>query len=521
MELDAKQFADDAILDTDVCIVGAGPAGLVLAAELAGRQGDVILLESGKNRSEPAILALNDGDVRGDEYAGLGPTRHRSVGGTSLLWNTPIGSARAGGTPRRSQRGEKTPGGGVPGAKYLPLDASDFLARPGIEHSGWPFGLTELFDHYVQAQRTCGLGPFSYDAESWTREGCDSWMALGPDLISRVYQLGVRDALLSPLRATIDRATNVRLCTHATALSLQRDASGRHITSIRVGTPGGARWSVRARRVVLACGAVENARILLVSDDGRGAPGNGSDWVGRGFMEHPRDRALALYPRSRDVYARSRFYDVRKAANGIWIVGRVALSDAAVASGAVLNASATLIPRPSAATQGLRAALPGFVEPWLPSEAHGWSRTRGAAHAFSGFTVLMNLEQTPHPENRVTLSARRDSLGVPLPSLHWQWRADDHHRLERLRTVMRSALEAVGSVSVNGSAPPDPNAHHHAGTTRMHDDPKHGVTDRHGRVHGTDNLFVAGASTFPTSGFANPMLTIIALTLRLARYLEA
>jgi choline dehydrogenase-like flavoprotein len=129
------------------------------------------------------------------------------------------------------------------------------------------------------------------------------------------------------------------------------------------------------------------------------------------------------------------------------------------------------------------------------------------------------VEQSPHPENRVTLSARRDSLGVPLPALHWSWRADDHARLERLRALIARDLERIGTVTVDTDARPDPNAHHHAGTTRMHDDPMLGVTDRDGRVHATDNLYVAGASTFPTAGFANPTLSIVALAVRLARHL--
>jgi choline dehydrogenase-like flavoprotein len=236
-------------------------------------------------------------------------------------------------------------------------------------------------------------------------------------------------------------------------------------------------------------------------------------------MEHPRDHALTLHPHAADAYARSCFYDQWRAADGTWVVGRLALGDTALASGELLNASATLIPRLSNARSRLRAALPSFAVRWMQSEGHGWCRRRGAARAFDGFTVLLNLEQSPHPENRVTLSARRDALGVPFPALHWSWRADDHRRLERLRAVVAEDLGAIGTVTVDTDARPDPNAHHHAGTTRMHDDPTLGVADRHGRVHGTDNLFVAGASTFPTAGFANPMLTVVALSVRLARHL--
>lgn len=501
MELDAKRFTENTTLDTDVCIVGAGPAGLVLASELVDRQCDVIVLESGGHHPEAEILALNVGDVSGDVYAGLGVTRHRQVGGTTHLWNSAVAGAVS--------------------AKYAPLDAADFLPRVGRVYSGWPFTVSELRSDYDRAQRICGLGPFAYDAAAWTDATHQPWSGLGPTLVSRVYQAGTRDALLAPLRAIIDRATNVRLCSYATAVALRSDAAGRRITTVAVATPGGARWRVRAKRVVLAAGAVENARLLLLTGAGSAAMGNGSGWVGRGFMEHPRDRALTLRPRSSDVYARSSFYDQWRAADGTWIVGRLALGDAALASSELLSASATLIPQLGLAYHRVRAALPSFVTRWMQSEGHGWSRTRGVARAFGGFTVLLNVEQSPHPENRVTLSGRRDSLGVPLPALHWSWGADDHARLERLRALVARDLEAIGTVTVDTGARPDPNAHHHAGTTRMHDDPKLGVTDRHGRVHATDNLYVAGASTFPTAGFANPMLSIVALSVRLAGHLSS
>lgn len=517
MNLDARQFSEGTTLDTDVCIVGAGPAGLVLAAELLGGQGDVILLESGGDLPEPEILALNDGVATGDVYSGLGPTRHRGVGGTSLLWNTPVlRNAPLGNTPVAEGI---TPVFGAVGAKYAPLDAADFEIRPGVEHSGWPFGLDDLYSDYDRAQRICALGPSAYDAWAWASPGHEPWSTLGPDLVSRVYQLGSRDGFLAPLRTSIDRAMNVHLCAHATAVMLHRDAAGRRVTTVSVATPGGARWSVRAKRIVLAAGAIENARLLLLTDDGRGALGNSGGWVGRGFMEHPRDRSITLRPRSRELYAHSSFYDVSRAEDGTQFIGRLALRDATLASGAVLNASATLIPRLRRAVRLAHTVLPSFAARWLATEGHGWSHPRSLARVFDGFTVLLNLEQSPHPENRVTLSAQRDSLGVPLPALHWEWRADDHRRLARLRAMMSIELHAVGAVTVDTTVRIDPNAHHHAGTTRMHDDPTRGVTDRHGRVHGADNLFVAGASNFPTAGFANPVLTIVALTVRLAKHL--
>jgi choline dehydrogenase-like flavoprotein len=506
VHLDAKRFSSGTTLDTDVCIVGAGPAGLVLAAELAGGRHDVILLESGGDQPEPDLQALNDGDLIGDEYASLGASRHRQVGGTSHLWNTPVA--------------------GMAGAKYVPLDAADFERRGGRGLAGWPFGLTDLRGDYERAQRMCGLGPFAYDAAAWAEPKCEPWADAGA-LVSRVYQVGTREALVAPLRRVISAAANVRLCSHATAVALDRDTQGRRVNRVSIATLGGAPWSVRAALVVLAAGAVENARLLLLTDDGAdgadgaGCAGNASGWVGRGFMEHPRDSGIVLRPRTPGLYAESGFYDLHRAADGTWITGRLGLGDAALRDADMPNASATLLARPRPAFDRLRAVLPAAGRRLTPGGGHGWSRRTHTARLFDGFTVLLNVEQAPHQENRVTLGTRRDALGVPLPVLEWRWRADDQGRLERLRALVVDALGAIGRVTVDAARRPDPNAHHHAGTTRLHDDPALGVCDRNARVHGMDNLYVAGASLFPTAGFANPTLTIVALTLRLARHLLA
>ncbi|MEJ7812387.1 MAG: GMC family oxidoreductase [Gemmatimonadaceae bacterium] len=505
MELDGEKVADRATLETDLCIVGAGPAGLVLAGELAKGRHDVVLLESGGHRPEPAILALNDGVVVGDEYAGLRQTRHRQLGGTSAIWNTPVQ--------------------GAIGAKYAPLDAYDLDARPGREGSGWPVSYAELLPYYARAQQRCGLGPFAYEAESWSDPPVVPFRLAGSALVSRVYQLGSRDSLVAPILGTLRRESNVRSYTHATVVRLETGRSRTGVLRAVVGSPGGARWSVHAERFVLAAGAVENARLLLSSGEPPGL-GNEAGWVGRCFMEHPRDGALFLHPRSPTLYEEAAFYDLRQARDGTAVLGRLALSGDVLRSDALLNASATLFPVLRPAARRARAALGPLArsragEHWLPRGGHGWLRHPAPARVFAGFTLLLNLEQSPHPENRVVLGPRRDALGVPMPELHWRWRPEDEARLQKLRAVVAHTLveSGLGRVETLRESRPNPNAHHHAGTTRMSANPAHGVVDANGRVHSLDNLFVAGASVFPTAGFANPTLTIVALTLRLADHM--
>jgi choline dehydrogenase-like flavoprotein len=140
------------------------------------------------------------------------------------------------------------------------------------------------------------------------------------------------------------------------------------------------------------------------------------------------------------------------------------------------------------------------------------------------------IEQAPDPDRRVTLGTGRDAFGLPVAELRWFIGARELESAERAEELLRGELQrrGVGRLRSGRELSPDgdlaaavhPSSHHHLGTTRMHHDPRHGVVDADGRVHGVANLFVAGGSVFPTAGFANPTLTIVALALRLGTYLR-
>jgi choline dehydrogenase-like flavoprotein len=245
-------------------------------------------------------------------------------------------------------------------------------------------------------------------------------------------------------------------------------------------------------------------------------------------MEHPIDASLRLVSRAPAFAATPGFYAARSTGLGP-VVGRIGLSPDLLRSEKLRNASLRLFH--DAEPELLQSAgLRPLAQRLVPSPV--WRGLIGGSirrmHRMAAplratkHRVLLDLEQAPHPENRVLLSDRRDSLGQPRAVLHWRWRDEDEAHRNRVRVTFARELERAGAgrLHVGAETPLDPAAHHHAGTTRMHPDPGEGVVDERLRVHRVENLFVTGSSVFPTAGVANPTLTVIALTLRLADQLS-
>jgi len=381
----------------------------------------------------------------------------------------------------------------------------------------WPFDMSELRPFYVQAQDVCGLGPFEYAAAPWATGTRRPFRLEGTGLTSAIYQFGRGDRFTRMLVHRVVAHESITLVS-GTAVGFSREAAA--ICGVRVMSWEGQASEARARAVVLACGAIENARLLLVEarESGRGSP-----WLGCCFMEHARDFSLVLTPESPELFAASAFYDLHDAGPEFWVGGRLTLTDAAMDEFALPNASLTLVPRRrlSAARELLDPLLraTGLTRPPV---RYGWSQARSPSRVFEVFRLVLNLEQRPRQSNRVRLSERADRFGTPLPRLELAWSEEEQRELERLRALLeRWFHEAkLGRLSTTLGRPPDMNAHHHAGTTRMALDPQDGVVDPDGRVFGYDNLYVTGGSVFPRAGFANPTLTVVALALRLARHLH-
>ncbi len=508
MELNARTAPDGTILDADVCIVGAGPAGIALAHELLARGIQSVLIESGGYTREAESQELNAGESTADPYPDLRLSRSRGVGGTAAIWNTMFHGAAF--------------------AKYVPLDSIDFEPRDWIPWSGWPFSRSTLESYYRRAQAVCSLGPFDYSGSAWSDAASPLLNLAGSGLTQSVHQYGPADRFSVTLPAILVASSSVMLLHEATVTELSGTANVERITEARWATLSGKQGAVRASSFVLAAGAIENARLLLLSLRGKTSDAQPGSWLGRGFMEHPIDGSLRLVSSAPAFAATPGFYSARSTGLGP-VVGRIGLSPDLLRSEKLRNASLRLFH--DAEPELLQSAgLRRLAQRLVPSPVwrgqiggsirrmhHMAAPLRATKHR-----VLLDLEQAPHPENRVLLSDRRDSLGQPRAMLHWRWRGEDEAHRNKVRGTLARELERAGAGRLHAGAetPLDPAAHHHAGTTRMHPDPEEGVVDEQLRVHRVENLFVTGSSVFPTAGVANPTLTVIALTLRLADQLS-
>jgi choline dehydrogenase-like flavoprotein len=323
---------------------------------------------------------------------------------------------------------------------------------------------------------------------------------------------------------------------HANVVNIEAAEEGHNVTALAVRTLNGRSHSVTARYYVLATGGLENARMLLLSNDVVAAGlGNQHDLVGRFFMEHPHLSDFCEIVVA-DLQRLPRIYRERVSANGHNVKVAFNPSERFLRERKLLNATFMYgvageyrsdAPSDSPRrAKGLQADVLLAARRFL-SDGPGPVKGGDPGYLGAWLGVGCACEQIPNPDSRVSLSDERDRLGLRKIKLDWRLTEQDRRSLV---AHMRSLALEFGALGIGRTVLkvdddgrwPDAVAggSHHMGTTRMHDDPRQGVVDRNCRVHGIDNLYVAGSSVFPTSGAANPTLTIVALSLRLADQLK-
>jgi choline dehydrogenase-like flavoprotein len=515
------------LVKTEVCIIGAGAAGITLAREFVGQEFRVCLLESGDIEFNKETQALYKGENVGLPYFPLDECRYRYFGGTTNAWE----------------------------GRCRPFDEIDFEASDWIPNSGWPFGKSHLDPFYERAQSICQLGPFTYDVALWKdRKKSPPLPFNGDRIITKIYQMSPPTKFGEVYRDQIARANNVSTYLNANIVDIETDDTAQAVTRVRAATLEGNEFWVSAKLFILATGGIENARLLMLSNKVQNTGlGNQNDLVGRFFTEHP--NILSGIFLASEQHLRAGLYQKHIVKN-ITVFGTLSFSEDVLRREKLANINIELRPwrysvrdpyDETSASKGVKSLSHIYrsISQWdVPDDF--WMHLRNMISDIDDvaiasyrklfcptlpvdmFKVYIRFGQVPNRESRVTLAEERDRFGKNRVRLDWRLSTMDNHSVDRTREIIGLELGRAGLgrllVDLYDDYPVRPlylgAGRHHMGMTRMHIDPKQGVADENCKVHGISNLFVAGSSVFPTVGYANPVLTIVALAVRLGDHVK-
>jgi choline dehydrogenase-like flavoprotein len=497
----------------DICIVGAGAAGITLAVESASRGKKVLLLEGGGALREESSQQLYDSEVVGLPHRGIHTGRIRVKGGTTVRW----------------------------GGQILELDALDFTPRPGIPESGWPFPKSTLTPFYERALTLEGLAKVE-------RSDGAVWRDLGLTFT----QFGELEAYLSrwcpePNFARLHHKTlaehpNIYLWLHASAVDLMTE--GEAVTGIRCRTLTGVECIFRARHYVFALGGIESTRLFLQPRHG-GHPWNRSGLLGRHFQDHIDCNAAAIEPLDHDL-----FHDTFDPifAHGFKYLPKLRLLPQTQATRGTLNIGSTMSFEDTGKVRGqakstIRNLMRGrFSEitrdnlehtakhlPMLARQAWRY-KVRSRAYSPPDVRIFLRVhcEQEPTSLSSITLTDERDALGLLRIRFDWQISDRELETIRQYVLVAQQVLAGVVRIVPNEelmSGNPAfltrcDDSNHHMGGMRMSETDATGVVDINLRLYGLTNTYVCSSAVFPSSGFSNPTHTLLALALRLSDHLS-
>ena len=545
---DAFELPDGYTVECDVCIVGAGAAGMALAHELRGEALKVVVLESGGERLEKNTQDLHKGEVADPErHAPLHEYRLRQLGGTTNVW----------------------------GGRCAPYDAIDFEERPYVPHGRWPIGKKELDPYYERAHAYCDLGGYVYDLDGMDLDKPASMIpGFASDQVTteKLWRWSSPTNFRKKYTPVLTDSPDVHVYTHANCLNISTTPDGQHVDHLVVATLEHNPFKVRAKHYVLAAGALEVTRLLLLSNDVHAEGiGNHAGLLGKFYMSHlSGDMGPIQFTAPNEEIV----WNYEKTPSGVYFRRTFSLTEEAQREHGLLNFRAMLAnPLEADPSHGNSVLSTKYFLKWLLSKrsqagyqraisgenvyrhlgqhlgnvardplgllrfSSEWVRKRiiperklpsvALGSASSTYWLHYDAEQSPDPRSTVSLGREKDAFGLNRLDIDFHYAATDEESVVRSVELIAEAMErtGIGHLEADREMLTEQARHwrvasHHIGTTRMAKEASEGVVDADCRVFGVDNLYVASSSVLPTSSYANPTLTIVAIAIRVAEHLK-
>lgn len=509
MFIDANEFTEEQQIEADICVIGGGVAGITMAREWAHTNQRIVVLESGRFEIDSSTQALYQGEYLAHDLYDLQSSRLRFFGGTSNHWS---GNCQI-------------------------FPAEELKPRHWIAHSGWPVNSSELAPYYKRAAVICELPAGRFDGAYWARRLGFPLTSLDETrFIHEVLEKSPPTRFGSRYRSDLAKAKNVKVYLNTNLTDFTLAACGDRLSAVTAHTLDGQKLDISAKRFVLACGAVENARLLLNAN--AGCPqgiGNDHGLVGRYYMDHPIVLAGTLVTPTGT--SNMEFYKRHSNEQGEAVRGLLRVSPLSQLQHKM--ASACIVVAPKSSRSWARSSLSALWKAAKQRRIHGllghqlseawedsFKEDQDINTNYSAYSISVRAEQAPNRDSRITLTDERDELGLRRVRVDWRLTKFDRHTMDQALNLFAIEVGRLGIGRVHNELGNDPlwpdkmrGGPHHTGTTRMHDDPGQGVVDRNCKVHSMDNLYIAGSSLFPTSSSSMPTLTIVALALRLAEHL--
>lgn len=505
MFIDGRNVPDGTIVETEIAIIGAGAAGISIARALRNMDARVVLIESGGFDFDPDTQELYSGESVGVPYT-LDTSRLRYFGGSTNHW----------------------------GGWCRPFEPIDFEQRDWVPHSGWPITRADLDPYYVRANEVCQIGPFIYDDPAAFSEGGKyKPLDLGKEVMTRWFEYSPPTRFGWLYRPDIEKASNIKAFLNSNVMEIVPNAEATKVERLRIGTLTGRRFEVRPQTVILATGGIENARMLLLSNSvEKGGLGNGRGLVGRYFMEHPHIERPCEIMITDPAFVPPYYQTYTKSA-GARIRGVFMFTADYLRKNRRLGTVMTFYRQKDVRTdidveeqdaEPARDIETGLAQLIRSTSSKVDENPLLAVRYGTGCAT----EQAPNPDSRIMLSTEKDALELNRTKIDWRLSSSDRANLRHNLEALARAFGAWGEGRVRIRLPDRDKwdeaegwGNHHMGTTRMAADPRKGVVNADCKVHGIDNLYVAGSSVFTTSATVNPTLTIVALALRLADHVQA